>query len=64
MSKLRRPWAEANERVIRVFNLRLPEPMHEKLRYVSHEDRQSVHEFCMRAVSAAVEKRLRQLGIE
>lgn len=64
MSKPKRPWDDANERIIKVFNLRLPEPLHEKLRYVSYQDRVSVHEFCMRAVTAAVEKRLKQLGIE
>ena len=64
MSKPKHPWDDANERIIKVFNLRLPEPLHERLRYVSYQDRQSVHEFCMRAVTAAVEKRLKQLGIE
>lgn len=64
MSKGKHPWYDANERIIKVFNLRLPEPLHEKLRYVSYQDRKSVHEFCLRAVTAAVDKRLKQLGIE
>ena len=64
MSKRQAPWDEANERIIKVFNLRLPEPLHEKLKHVAYQDRVSVHEFCLRAVSAAVDKRLKQLGIE
>ncbi len=64
MSKTTYPWEEANPNAKKVFNLRLPEDLYEQLRYIAYHDRESVHAFCVRAVAAAVHKRLRQLGVE
>ncbi|MFO7713999.1 hypothetical protein, partial [Desulfosarcina sp.] len=55
------PWAEANERVIKSFNLRLPEPLHMKLQYIADNTPHSIHGFIMEAVEKAIEDELERL---
>lgn len=64
MSKAKYPWEDAREDVIKLFNLRLPQTLQEKLRYIAYHDHTSVHDFCMRAVVVAIEKRLKQMGVK
>ncbi len=58
------PWEhpEVNERVIKAFNLRLPEPEFLKLKFVVDETKfKSIHAFCLNAVQKAVERELKKL---
>ena len=55
------PWAEANERVIKSFNLRLPEPLHMKLQYIADNTPHSIHSFIMDVVESAIEDELKKL---
>ena len=55
------PWSDANERVIKTFNLRLPEPLHMKLQFITEHTPYSMHSFIMEAVEKAVEQELKQL---
>lgn len=56
------PWAEANPRVIRPFQLRLPEPTHAKLAWLSEQGEGSIHELVMAGVGAEIERRLAKRG--
>jgi predicted HicB family RNase H-like nuclease len=55
------PWADANERVIKSFNLRLPEPMHMKLQFIAENTPHSIHSFIMNVVSEAVDREIERL---
>jgi predicted HicB family RNase H-like nuclease len=55
------PWDEGDERVIKAFNLRLPEPLHMKLQFIAEHTPNSIHSFIMEAVEEAVERALEDL---
>jgi len=57
------PWEEPHVRddVHQTYPLRLPEPLHLKLKYVSEETGSSMNEICNRAVREAVEDKLQDL---
>ncbi|WP_419662740.1 hypothetical protein Dvar_32140 [Desulfosarcina variabilis str. Montpellier] len=55
------PWADANERVVKSFNLRLPEPVHLKLQYIAENTPYSIHGFIMEVVEEAIEQELKKL---
>jgi len=55
------PWNEANERVVIPFNLRLPEPLHLKLRYIAENTPLSMHAFVMQVVEEAVDREIKKL---
>ena len=55
------PWSDADERVIKAFNLRLPEPLHTKLQFIAEHTPHSIHSFIMEAVEEAVERELESL---
>lgn len=57
----RHPWDEGDERVIKAFNLRLPEPLHMKLQFIAEHTPHSIHGFVMEAVEGAVERELEDL---
>ena len=59
------PWEmpEVNKRVIKAFNLRLPEPEFLKLKYVIEKTKaKSLHSFCVEVVKKEVEKQLKKLA--
>lgn len=51
------PWADSNPRIKVGFNLRLPEPLHKKLLYLSSENT-SAHSICLTAIEKAVAEML------
>jgi hypothetical protein len=59
------PWEmpEVNKRVIKAFNLRLPEPEFLKLKYVIEKTKaKSLHSFCVEVVKKEVEKQLKKIA--
>jgi hypothetical protein len=58
------PWLQANPRVIRHFQVRLPEPLHAKLAWLSEQGEGSIHEIVMAGVDAEVERRLAKRGVK
>ena len=61
--EVRLPWEEpgVSERVLKAFNLRLPEPDFLKLKFVDSESSdKSMHAFCARVVMEEVGKRLKE----
>ena len=55
------PWDEGDERIIKSFNLRLPEPLHMKLQFIAENTPHSIHSFVMEAVEEAVERALEDM---
>lgn len=58
------PWEkpEVNERVVKVFNLRLPEPEFLKIKYlVKWSDFNSMHDFCLQAIREKLEENLSEI---
>lgn len=57
------PWNQprVREDVKQTYPLRLPEPLHLKLKYLSEETGQSMNELCNEAVESLVEERLREI---
>jgi hypothetical protein len=58
------PWIAANERVPKHFGLRMPEPEHEKLKWIGERIPGSMHDFALKAVTEAIAAKLKELGIE
>lgn len=59
------PWQEpgVSERVLKSFNLRLPEPDFMKLKFVaSRSPDKSMHSFCARVVMEAVKRQLKDVS--
>jgi predicted HicB family RNase H-like nuclease len=54
-------WDEGDERIIKAFNLRLPEPLHMKLQFIAEHTPHSIHSFVMAAVEDAVEREIDNL---
>jgi len=52
------PWDDANDRVIKAFNLRLPESAHMKLKFIAEKTPHSIHGFIMDAVIEAIEREI------
>jgi predicted DNA-binding protein len=57
------PWSENRVRkdVKQTYPLRLPEPLHLKLKFLSEEMGKSMNELCNDAVKGLVEERLRDV---
>ena len=55
------PWSDADDRIIKPFNLRLPESLHQKLEFIKDNTPYSIHSFIMEVVEKAVEKELKDL---
>lgn len=52
------PWQDANAKVKVAFQLRLPESLHMKLKWLSEQGRDSIHEIALRGVEVEVDKLL------
>lgn len=52
------PWKDANAKVKVAFQLRLPESLHMKLKWLSEQGRDSIHEIALRGVEVEVDKLL------
>jgi len=52
------PWNGADDRIIKNFNLRLPESWHMKLQFISENTPHSIHSFIMEVLEAAIEKQI------
>ena len=59
----RHPWEERNLRddVLKVYNLRLPEPYLLKLKYIAEHTPGSMHQFCIDALLPAIDKKIAEL---
>lgn len=56
------PWANAIDRVIKPFGLRMPEPLHAKLKFVADNTAGvSMHDLALGAVSEMIERRLAEI---
>lgn len=57
------PWEEAGVRddVIKVYNLRLPEPYMLKLKYIAEHTPDSMQTFCLNIVEEAIDKKIKEL---
>jgi hypothetical protein len=57
------PWEEAGIRddVIKVYNLRLPEPYLLKLKYIAEHTPDSMQTFCLNVVEEAIDKKIKEL---
>lgn len=54
----RRPWDDVDDRVKRIFNLRLPETLYLKLKFISENTPKSMHGFALENLEKAVEEKL------
>ncbi|WAK04597.1 hypothetical protein [Methylobacter sp. YRD-M1] len=61
--KVSYPWEEAGVRddVIKVYNLRLPEPYLLKLKYIAEHTPDSMQTFCLNVVEEAIDKKIKEL---
>ena len=59
----RHPWEEPKLRddVLKVYNLRLPEPYLLKLKYIAEHTPGSMHQFCIDALLPAIDKKITEL---
>ena len=59
----RHPWEERKLRddVLKVYNLRLPEPYLLKLKYIAEHTPGSMHQFCLDALLPAIDKKITKL---
>ena len=57
------PWEEpgVREDVIKVYNLRLPEPYLLKLKYIAENTPDSMHKFCLKVLQNAIDKKIEEL---
>ena len=55
------PWNQADDRIIKAFNLRLTETIHLKLKFIAENTPYSIHSFVMQAVEQAVDKKIDEL---
>ena len=59
------PWdaPEVNERVIKVFNVRLPEPDHLKIRWIVKKSNEfnSVHEFFLKTIQDKIREEISKI---
>lgn len=57
------PWEETGVRddVIKVYNLRLPEPYLLKLKYIAEHTPDSMQTFCLNVVEEAIDKKIKEL---
>lgn len=58
------PWDHAHPKLKEQFTLRLPQALHMKIKYLSEQSPQSMHDILLAAAEADVERRLRELGIK
>jgi len=56
------PWTTANPRIKMQFNMRLPEPLHAKLKWLGENTPDSMHSIAMEAIEEVVNKRLRLMS--
>ncbi len=56
------PWLTANPRIIMQFNVRMPEPLHAKLRWLGENTTDSMHAIALQAIEEVVNKRVRLLS--
>ena len=56
------PWEDprVREDVTKVYNLRLPEPVHLQLKWLAERSPESMHEIAVKAVEAEVRRRIRK----
>ena len=56
------PWENprVREDVAKVYNLRLPEPIHLQLKWLAERSPESMHEIAVKAVEAEVRRRIRK----
>jgi hypothetical protein len=59
------PWETATVRAeMKIpFTLRLPEPLHLQLKWLSAKDKDSMHEICLQAIINEVNARLKRYGL-
>ena len=55
------PWADADDRVIKAFNLRLTESSHLKLKFIAEHTPHSIHSFIMQVVEKAIDQKIDEL---
>ncbi len=61
IAKIKHPWETANEKIIKAVNLRLTEPQHEKLKYISEKTPFSIQKFIMSVLEPAMDKKIKEL---
>ena len=59
----RYPWGDpkVREDMIKVYNLRLPEPYLLKLKYIAEHTPDSMQKFCLAALLPAIDKKIKEL---
>jgi len=55
------PWSDADDRIIKNFNLRLPLSWHVKLQFISENSPGSIHSFIMEVLDKAIEEKIDKL---
>jgi hypothetical protein len=57
------PWEEPGirEDIIKVFNLRLPEPYLLKLKYIAEHTPDSMHKYCLNVLQDAIDEKIEAL---
>lgn len=55
------PWDTARRDVLKQYQLRLPEPYLEKLRYIGHHTPLSMQQFCLESLLPAIDAKIAEL---
>jgi hypothetical protein len=59
------PWQDANPMIPKVFNLRMTEDYYKKLHWIGETQYgETMHSFAIKVVKAAIDNKLRELGID
>jgi hypothetical protein len=58
------PWTEANPRIVKQYNVKLDEPLHAKLAWLSDHGRGSIARIMMVGIRAEAERLLRLHGVK
>ena len=55
------PWDTARQDMLKQYQLRLPEPYLEKLRYIGHHTPLSMQQFCLEVLMPAIDAKIAEL---
>lgn len=56
------PWADAHPRIVVGFTLRMPEPLHARLKWLGENTPDSMHSIVLEAIQRDVDRRLAELA--
>ena len=56
------PWDTADPKTLKIYNLRLPEPMFKKLKFISDSDPfMSMQRFCIETLGPVIDEKIKEM---